>query len=65
MRREPSEIKVESNGKAKRTANGKTDVSKMLDRTLAEDGHAKGHLAKAEPGYLNLILSVGAIYAAL
>jgi hypothetical protein len=66
MRREPSEIKIESNGVTKRTANGRTDVSKLLDKTLAEDGHTKGHLAKAsEPGLLNLMFSVGGIYAAL
>jgi hypothetical protein len=66
IRREPSEIKIESNGTTRKTANGRTDVARMLDNTLAEDEHKKGHVAKAqEPGTLNLILSVACIYASL
>ena len=68
IRREPSEIKIESNGVTKRTANGRTNVSKMLDRTLVEDEKAKKgqHGAKpAEAGVLNLVISIGFIYGLL
>ena len=70
IRREPSEIKIESNGTLKHRANGRTDVSKMLDKTIAdnlehENKHATAAHAKNQPGYLNFVVSVGCIYGAL
>jgi hypothetical protein len=72
IRREPSEIKIESNGVTKRaTANGRTDVSKMLDRTLVEGDKLEKkrqhqqHGAKPEAGVLNLVISIAFIYGLL
>lgn len=67
IQRTSSEIKFASNGTTKRTANGRTNVSKMLDRTLVDDEEhkKKSHSAKSEAGVLNLLLSVAAIYASL
>ncbi|KIW06406.1 uncharacterized protein PV09_02859 [Verruconis gallopava] len=65
-RREPSEITIEGNGVTKRTGNGRGDVSKMLDKTIIDDGETdKAHAARAaEPGVFNLLACVAAIYGA-
>ena len=64
VQRTPSEIKIEANGTHKRGMNGKADVSKMLDRTLAEDEDTKKGDEEGSK-MLNLAIGIAGIYGCL
>ena len=69
MRREPSEIKFESNGLIHRGEKSKKPMAKVLDDTIASNGHSKELSSKkmdlSQPGIASLIFSVGGIYMSL
>jgi hypothetical protein len=72
IRREPSEIHIQSNGVVHRDGYGKKEVSSLLDEKLVSDSSAAGAGSLAlkdqdlsQPGLGSLIFSVGGIYMSL